>query len=101
MQSSGGVGILVDSQFGSRHLVLPSLGHFEGRIAGRLINTGFPMGLEVYSVYLTNDIGVTGENLETFEILGAILLGSTRAWAVQGDWNVTPDALALSGWVEH
>eukprot|EP00959_Pyramimonas_sp_CCMP1952_P087006 1820299-Pyramimonas_sp.AAC.1 len=59
------------------------------------------MGLEVYSVYLTDDIGVAGENVGILEILGAILLCSTRAWVVQGDWNVAPDALALSGWVER
>ncbi|CAK0845002.1 unnamed protein product, partial [Prorocentrum cordatum] len=67
LQSSGGVGILVAGEIASRPLDLPGLGRFDGRIVGRVINAGFDQGLEIYSVYLVNDIGVTGENLELLE----------------------------------
>ncbi|CAK0835937.1 unnamed protein product, partial [Prorocentrum cordatum] len=97
LQSSGGVGILVAGEIASRPLDLPGLGRFDGRIVGRVINAGFDQGLEIYSVYLVNDIGVTGENLELLEVLGALLLCSKRPWVVQGDWNFTPAALQLSG----
>ncbi|CAK0827738.1 unnamed protein product [Prorocentrum cordatum] len=101
LQSSGGVGILVAGELASRPLDLPGLGRFDGRIVGRVINAGFDQGLEIYSVYLVNDIGVTGENSEILEVLGALLLCSKRPWIVQGDWNFTPAALQLSGWIQH
>eukprot|EP00959_Pyramimonas_sp_CCMP1952_P109556 2291751-Pyramimonas_sp.AAC.1 len=78
-------GVPVAGEIASKTLELSGLGEHDGRIVGRVVNAGFDEGLEIYSVYLIDNLGLAGENLEIWGVLGAILFCSRRPWIVRGD----------------
>ena len=46
-------------------------------------------------------IGFTGPNLTRYRRLGSLLRSLQLPWAVVGDWNVSPQALAASGFLQQ
>ena len=71
---------------------------YEHRIAGAWVQGALRGGVHFFSVYLKDGEGVSDTNLAILTELAA-LLGAVRGpWVVGGDWNLTPEMLAQSGW---
>ncbi|CAK0873221.1 unnamed protein product, partial [Prorocentrum cordatum] len=55
--------------------------------------------LLVVGVYMTTAVGARG-NAQKLANLGALLATIQGMWLVVGDWNMTPQELSASGWLE-
>ncbi len=57
--------------------------------------------LTLVSFYATDGLGMAGDNLTKFGNLGAFLRTVGEAWIVVGDFNMVPDQLAASRWLDE
>ena len=56
--------------------------------------------IAVVGVYLTSSMGLVGENLTKLANIAAVVHGM-KCWIVAGDWNVTPEEVEASRWLEE
>ena len=57
-------------------------------------------GINFLGIYLRDCEGFSEANLGILEVAGGALNGLTGPWIVAGDWNVNPETLAASGWLD-
>ena len=56
--------------------------------------------LSIFSLYLSDGVGVAGPNLRKLSQLGAVIKGLRGPWLIAGDWNLLPHELQASGWLD-
>ena len=52
------------------------------------------------SIYLCESEGLSSENMSILEAAAVALGTATGPWIVGGDWNMPPQLLLQSGWLE-
>jgi len=57
-------------------------------------------GLHIGSVYLKDGVGLDDTNLELLQEIAGALKQLQGPWVLGGDWNVTPQILAQSKWLD-
>ena len=57
-------------------------------------------GLHCGSVWLKHVEGLTEDNMAILQVISTALTKLKGPWVLGGDWNVSPDTLVNSGWVE-
>ncbi len=72
-----------------------------GHCSAALVEAGGLGGFVVYSVYLECGDELGAHNWNTLTRIAQHARCHGRPWAACGDWNVTPTALAASGWPEQ
>eukprot|EP00959_Pyramimonas_sp_CCMP1952_P311610 6521278-Pyramimonas_sp.AAC.1 len=60
----------------------------------------FPGGFLACTLYLRNSIGLAPANWDLLSRLGAQLKMANMPYIVMGDFNLEPDVLMHSGWVD-
>ena len=58
-------------------------------------------GLHCGSAYLRDSEGASPANLAILEALAGALEALRRPWIIVGNWNLTPQELADTGWLER
>ncbi len=76
-----------------------SMGGAAARYMRKWIGAMCRGGVHVGSVYLRTNEGLTDANLNILQDIATDLAALTGPWILGGDWNVTPEALAASGWL--
>ncbi len=94
---SAGTVVLVRAEFGAMD---PPGGSdvVPGHCSAALVEAGGIGGLVVYAVYLECGGELGPRNWHTLTCIAQHARAHGRPWAMCGDWNVTPEALAASGW---
>ncbi len=97
-QASGGTAIFVRDHIGLR---TPPGGAevYPGHCTAALVDAGGTGGIVCYSVYLRCGGELNGFNWGVVTAIAAHAKGHGLPCCFAGDWNVTPDVLAHSGWV--
>ncbi len=98
-EPSGGTAVFIKKHLGAREppggaRVVP------GHCAAALIEAGGVGGLVMYSTYLRCGDELGAFNWHVLTTIAAHVRSHGLPWAMGGDWNCTPEALAHSGWVE-
>ena len=59
-------------------------------------------GVKVLMVaaYLRPGLGLTGDNLRRLQSLGAMVGATTHPWLIYADWNIVPEELEASHWLD-
>ena len=98
---SAGTGFLSRSDIAAAPVELGTLAQYASRVFASTINIGLPFGLLVVSAYFKDGLGASGFNLDLLEKVGEWLLAQRRPWLLMGDFNMSPSALASTGWLER
>ena len=97
---SSGVGVAVRSHIGLAHPPVAVPGTLEARFhlrwVGALVHGGFHLG----SVYPRHSEGCSRLNLNFLQEVGGVLRRVCGQWIIGGDWNMAPETLQASGWLE-
>ena len=56
-------------------------------------------GIQIFSVYLIDTVGINEANKKVLDAIAATILTLSGPWIIAGDWNVNPDVLVGSGFV--
>ncbi len=100
---SAGVGIGARSHLGmadSGDIACPaSLGGAAARYSRKWLGAIARGGVHVGSVYLRDCEGLSEGNLCILQDIAVDLAALRGPWILGGDWNVTPETLASSGWL--
>ena len=98
---SAGVGIAARSVYG---MTVHELGEIpecaEGRIAACHVGAVCKGGFHILSVYLWHSEGLTARNLDLLQTLAQVISRLRGPWLLAGDFNITPQELAASGWLQ-
>ncbi len=97
---SAGTVVMVKAEFGAMD---PPGGSdvVPGHCSAALVEAGGIGGLVVYSIYLECGGELGPGNWHTLTCIAQHARAHGRPWAMAGDWNVTPETLAASGWPER
>ena len=57
--------------------------------------------MHCFSICLHNSQGMSENNINLLKQLARLVRNARGQWVVGGDWNLVPEALAKSGWVEE
>ncbi len=97
---SGGVGVGVRSYIGiAGGTTHRGCGSWSARYTRRWIGCVCRGGLHVASIWPIPSVGLSEENLQLLQEVAEDLGSLTGPWVVGGDWNLTPQQLAASGWL--
>jgi exonuclease III len=76
------------------------LAPFATRVLARRVAIGPRQGTEVVSLYLWDSEGLSPRNLALLEAVGKHVGSLDRPYVLMGDWNVEPQALRESYWLQ-
>ncbi len=97
---SGGVGVGVRAHIGiAGGTTHRGCGGWSARYTRRWIGCVCRGGLHVASIWPIPSVGLSEENLQLLQEVAEDLGSLTGPWVVGGDWNLTPQQLAASGWL--
>ncbi len=100
--ASGGVGVAVKKHIGMARAM--GAGEDTGlsyRTQLRWVSCAVRGGFHLGSVWLFPTEGLTQRNRRVLEEVALALRGVTGPWVLAGDWNLPPDLLAQSGWLDQ
>jgi len=69
------------------------------RIASAWVASVLKGGIQIFSVYLINTVGINEANKKILDAIAATILTLSGPWIISGDWNVNPDVLIGSGFL--
>ena len=101
--SSAGVAVFARTAFGLVPLE-PERGGMAvhpHRVLGAVLQLPSGEELDIFSVYLHTATGISGDNIPLLADLGGRLRSSPRAWLAGGDWNISPETLLDSSFVDR
>ncbi|CAK0861050.1 unnamed protein product, partial [Prorocentrum cordatum] len=99
-RASGGVGVLCRRRIGFHphaDLVADGLQH---RLQAAWLGAVMKGGLHLCSIWLFHSRGVSESNLHILAEAAALLGTLSGPWVIAGDWNITPDMLTATGWLD-
>jgi hypothetical protein len=100
--ASGGMAVCARNGIGSSSVteqVVPEA--FRYRIAIAHVAAICRGGVHIATPWLRHSEGATEENLCILQVLADALHALRGPWVACGDWNLTPEALTATGWVEY
>eukprot|EP00969_Alexandrium_andersonii_P314472 13892230-Alexandrium_andersonii.AAC.1 len=97
--ASGGVAVCARKGLGVEpHRQAPD--GFQHRIGGAWVGAVIRGGVHFVSVYLKDGDGLGETNLAILAELAAFLGALRGPWVVGGDWNISPEVLVSSNWLQ-
>ncbi len=100
--ASGGVGVAVRKHIGmSRAMGANEDVGLSYRTQLRWVSCAVRGGFHLGSVWLFPTEGLTQRNRRVLEEVALALRGVTGPWVLAGDWNLPPELLVQSGWLEQ
>ena len=99
-RASGGVGVLCRRRVGlhpHEGLVADGMQH---RLQAAWLGAVMKGGLHLCSIWLFHSQGVSESNLHILAEAAALLGTLSGPWVIAGDWNITPDMLSATGWLD-
>ena len=98
--SSAGVAVAARAHLGhSDPVMLPGLEGLEHRVRISWVGSVIKGGLHLISVYLWHTEGLSRRNLDILQRLAWVISRIKGPWLIAGDWNMLPEALRASGWI--
>ena len=99
--ASAGVAVACRAQFGMVHPQAQGWEYDTTRMQHAHVGAVCRGGIHCVAVYLYNSEGLSERNRGVLLDLARLIRGLRGPWVVMGDWNLSPEVLQASGWVEE
>ena len=99
--ASAGVAVACRAQFGMFHPQAQGWKYDTTRMQHAHVGAVCRGGIHCVAVYLYNSEGLSERNRGVLLDLARLIRGLRGPWVVMGDWNLSPEVLQASGWVEE
>ena len=97
---SAGCGVLAKSGTGLSATGSPAIDDgCAHRIASAWVASVLKGGIQIFSVYLIDSVGINEANKKILDAITATIQTLSGPWIIAGDWNVNPNVLVGSGFL--